>query len=164
MVAPVAALSGGIPPSGVRYRIGGRGERRLPLRYNENPLLDAVLRRSPFRAVWSKAVEMAGWRPLPPQKPRARFNGTTFKVRAKGFKTLAQICEASGVPNTTLRRWLGNRVPELPLIDGIRAVADEDFAEFVEVCRREYLATRRTRKKVEAVARRRADRANCEAG
>lgn len=123
------------------------------MRYNENPLLEALLRRSPFRAVWSKAVEMAGWQPLPHQKPRARFNGTTFQVRGKGFKTLAQICEASGVPNTTLRRWLGNRVPELPLVDGLRAVAGEDFAEFVEICRNAYLTAKRTRKKAEAAAR-----------
>lgn len=131
-------------------RAVGRGERLLPLRYNENPLLEAVLRGSPFRAVWSKAVEMAGWRPLPPQKPRARFNGTTFKVRSKGFKTLAQICEASGVPNTTLRRWLGTRVPELPLIDGIRVISDDEFPEYVEVCRRAYLGSKRTRKKAHA--------------
>ncbi len=97
-------------------------------------------------------MEMSGWRPLP-RKPRARFNGTTFKVRGKGFKTLAQVCEASGVPNTTLRRWLGTRVPELPLIDGIRAVADENFDEYVEVCRSAYFTARRTRKKAEAAAR-----------
>ncbi len=97
-------------------------------------------------------MEMSGWRPLP-HKPRARFNGTTFQVRGQGFKTLAQICEASGVPNTTLRRWLGTRVPELPLIRGIRAVADDDFDQYVEVCRAAYLAAQRTRKKAEAAAR-----------
>jgi hypothetical protein len=108
-------------------------------------------------------MEMSGWRPLP-HKPRARFNGTTFQVRAKGFKTLAQVCEASGVPNTTLRRWLGNRVPELPLTDGIRAVADEDFAEYVELCRREYLAAKRTRNKAEAAAKARSRSCDRETG
>lgn len=95
---------------------------------------------------------MSGWRPLP-QKPRARFNGTTFQVRRKGYKTVAEVCAASGVPNTTLRRWLGKRIPELPLIDGIRAVADEDFDEYVEICRHEYLTARRTRNKAQAAAR-----------
>lgn len=106
---------------------------------------------------------MSGWRPLP-HKPRARFNGTTFQVRRKGFKTVAQICEASGVPNTTLRRWLGVRVPKLPLIDGIRAVADEDFAEYVELCRREYLGAKRTRKKARAAAKARLGPCNRETG
>ena len=107
---------------------------------------------------------MAGWRPLPPQKPRARFNGTTFQVRRKGFKTLAQICKASGVPNTTLRRWLGNRVPDLPLIDGIRAVADEEFDEYVGLCHRAYLAAKRTRNKAEATAKARRESSDRETG
>ena len=115
-------------------------------------LVEQALTRSPFRAVWSKVMEMSGWRPLP-HKPRARFNGTTFQVRRKGYKTLAQVCEASGVPNTTLRRWLGDRVPELPLIDGIRAIADEEFDSYVETCRSEYLAAKKTRNKAKAAAR-----------
>jgi AcrR family transcriptional regulator len=105
---------------------------------------------------------MSGWRPLPHRKPRARFNGTTFQVRRKGYKTVAQICEAAGVPNTTLRRWLGSRVPELPLIDGIRAIGDEDFDEYVEICRREYLSSRRTRNKAKAEAAARASTAGRE--
>lgn len=149
MVAPVAALSGGIPPSGVRYRIGGRGDRIPSIPDATQFLVGQALTRHPFRAVWSKVLEMSGWRPLP-HKPRARFNGTTFKVRGRGFKTLAQICEASGVPNTTLRRWLGAKVPALPLICGIRAIADEDFDEYVEVCRHAYLGAKRTRRKAQA--------------
>lgn len=129
---------------------GGRGERRLTIPNAHKSLLSRLLSESPFRAVWSKAVEMSGWRPLP-HKPRARFNATTFTVRRRGHRTAGEVCEAAGISDTTFRRWEGVRIPRMPVVDGIKAVPESDFDTYVETCRRAYLHAPKTRNKAIAL-------------
>lgn len=89
---------------------------------------------------------MSGWRPLPHQ-PRARFNAAVFTVRRRGHRTAGEVCEASGISDTTFRRWEGVRIPRMPVVDGIRAVPDSEFGAYVETCRRAYAAAPKTRHK-----------------
>lgn len=78
---------------------------------------------------------MSGWRPPPRKRPSARYNATTFQVRRAGYRTVGEIATASGVPLTTLRRWMGNRVPDLPEHKGIKAIPEAGFEHFVRVCK-----------------------------
>jgi len=89
---------------------------------------------------------MSGWRPLP-HKPRARFNGTTFSVRRRGFRTAGEVCAAAGISDTTFRRWEGKRIPRMGVVDGIRAIPDADFESYVRTCRQAYLSATKTRNK-----------------
>ncbi len=89
---------------------------------------------------------MSGWRPLP-HKPRARFNAAVFTIRRRGHRTAGEVCEAAGISDSTFRRWEGNRIPRMPVVDGIRAVPESDFGRYVETCRRAYLDAPKTRNK-----------------
>lgn len=131
----------------------GRGDRRPPLLHETREALSSLLRASPFRAVWSKAQEMAGWRPLPRKCPPARHNGLTFQVRRRGYRTLGEVADASGVPNTTLRRWIDRgKLPAPPLQDGLMAVPEEEFEAYVARCRAQYLRAPKTRNKARVSA------------
>ena len=48
---------------------------------------------------------------------------------------MGEIATASGVPLTTLRRWMGNRLPDLPEHMGIKAIPVAEFEHFVRVCK-----------------------------
>jgi hypothetical protein len=48
---------------------------------------------------------------------------------------VGEIATASGVPLTTLRRWMGNRLPDLPEHKGIKAIPAAEFEQFVRVCK-----------------------------
>lgn len=126
----------------------GRGDRRPPLLHETREALSSLLRASPFRAVWSKAQEMAGWRPLPRKRPPARHNGLTFQVRRKGYRTLGEVADASGVPNTTLRRWIDRgKLTAPPLLDGLMALPEAEYEAYVARCRALYLSAPKARNK-----------------
>jgi hypothetical protein len=109
-------------------------------------LLERLLTRGRSAATWAEAVALSGWQP-PPHKPRARFNAVTFTVRRAGYRTAGEVCEAAGISDTTWRRWEGVRVPPMPVVDGIKAIPETQFAAYVEVCRRAYLEAPKTRNK-----------------
>jgi excisionase family DNA binding protein len=96
---------------------------------------------------------MAGWRPLPRKRPPARHNGLTFQVRRRGYRTLGEVADASGVPNTTLRRWIDRgKLPAPPLQEGLMAVSEDEFEAYVARCRALYLSAPKTRNKDRAQA------------
>lgn len=109
-------------------------------------LLERLLTRDRSAATWAEAVALSGWQP-PPHKPRARFNAVTFTVRRAGYRTAGEVCEAAGISDTTFRRWEGVHIPCMPVVDGIKAIPESEFAAYVEVCRRAYLAAAKTRNK-----------------
>ena len=124
----------------------GRGESRPTIPNSRKLLVEQLLTGSTLRATWSEAVAMSGWKP-PARKPRARFNGTTFAVRRWGFRTAGEVCGAVGISDSTFRRWEGVHFPRMPVVGGIRAIRESEFDDYVDVCRRAYLAAPRTRNK-----------------
>jgi hypothetical protein len=110
-------------------------------------LLAQLLVQSPFRADWSKTVEISGWKPLPP-KPRARFNAAAFAIRRQGYRTVGEVLDATGLSDTTFRRWeKASFIPRMPVVGGVRALRAEQFDSYVESCRRAYLVAATTRNK-----------------
>ncbi|MBL8863473.1 MAG: hypothetical protein JNK02_15885 [Planctomycetes bacterium] len=109
-------------------------------------LLERLLTRDRSAATWAEAVALSGWQP-PPHKPRARFNAVTFTVRRSGYRTAGEVCAAAGISDTTFRRWEGVCIPPMPIVEGIKAIPEADFAAYVAVCRRAYVEAPKTRNK-----------------
>lgn len=110
----------------------GRGGPRSTI---PNTVLSFMFARAPIRHTWEEAKRISGYVP-PPRAPRARFNNRAFGLRKRGFRTLAEVSAATGIPDTTLCRWEGKRIPRLPRVDGIRAIPASQFDDYVRHCQR----------------------------
>jgi AcrR family transcriptional regulator len=116
-------------------RKSGRGDWRTTIPNIAGIVVRRVLAFKPIRFTWAELLDLSAYR-RPPKKPRARENAKVFAIRRKGYRTVGQIAAAAGIPLTTFRRWEGKRSPEVPVVDGMKAVTEEEFKEVVERCRR----------------------------
>jgi hypothetical protein len=84
---------------------GGSGPSLAARRGSRRKIASQVLRTKPK---WpATTAKMAGWQPLPHRNARVRSQGTSFMVRAKCRRLLAQISGASWVPPPSGRRGRG---------------------------------------------------------
>jgi hypothetical protein len=96
--------------------------------------IQQVFSRKLIALPWNQVVLASRFK-KPPHKPRARFNAAAFAARRQGFRTIGEVCAASGVPDSTLCDWEGIRIPRMQRINGIRAVPADEFDSFVQRCR-----------------------------
>lgn len=112
-----------------------RGDQRCSI---PNPRHLAVLQRVasfPIVEMWEQVVVVSGYQSLP-RKPRARCNAAAFGLRCWGYGTIGEVCEASGVSDSTLTGWEGTVVPAMLRVDGVRVIPKDEFEAYVASCRR----------------------------
>ena len=98
-------------------------------------MLHRVLARHVVRLTWQDAVKLSGRQPASRDRPTRGPDPRIIRIHDRGFKTIRDLSEATGVPHWTIRRMEGKHIPPFRHVEGIKVVGEEEYEDVAGVLR-----------------------------
>jgi len=111
---------------------GNRGDRISPFVNVRHEAVLVYLAGERLTLPWSEIAAGSG---IKQAKPRVgRTNSPAHALRRLGYRTIGEVCAASGVSDSTLVGWEGRFVPVMKKVNGVRVIAAKEFDRYVSNC------------------------------